>query len=110
MNRQLLVQTLRGSAPLLVWASHFGLCYVIVGVQCSPALFDAAAPQRGWLLALSALAIVVCTLMLAQAWRALGAANEDTPLRAWAAAGSAMLALAGVLWTSMPVVLLDGCG
>lgn len=107
MNRQLLVQTWRGTAPLLVWAAHFGLCYVLVGVQCSPALFDGRAPRRTVLMVLSALALAACALLL---WRGARRLAEDSPLRLWAAVGSAVLALAGVAWTSMPVLLLDGCG
>jgi hypothetical protein len=110
MNRQLIVQTLRGVAPLLVWAVHFGVCYVLVGMVCSPALYDAAAPRRTLLIAFTALAVGACAWMLWRSWRGLGAADEATPLRAWAAAGSALLALAGVLWTAMPVLMLDGCG
>ena len=110
MNRQLMLQTLRGVAPLLVWGVHFSVCYVLVGMACSPALFDAAAPRRPILLGLTALAVLLCALLLWRSVRALGPADEGTPLRAWAAAGSALLALAGVLWTALPVFMLDGCG
>jgi len=106
VNRQLLVQTLRGTAPLLVWAAHFTLCYVLVGVQCSPALFDGAAPRRWLLLVVSAIAVGACALML---WRAARLVREESSLREWAAAGSALLALAGVAWTSVPILMLDGC-
>ncbi len=110
MNRQLLLQTLRASAPLLVWATHFGLCYGLAGARCSPALFNAAAPGGGALLVISGVALALCALL---AWRAMAVlrdADESTPLRAWAGAGGAVLALVGVAWTSVPALMLDGCG
>ena len=115
MNRQLLRQTLLGTAPLLVWAAHFTFCYVLVGAQCSPALFDAAAPRSVMLLAVSALALVLCGWLL---WRAargvqlaqLAGAEDALALRQWASLAGAVLALAGVAWTSMPLLMLDGCG
>lgn len=106
MNRQLLLQTWRGTAPLLVWAAHFAFCYVLVAAQCSPALFDGTAPRRWVLLAACALALGACAWML---WRAARPLGEAASLREWAAALSALLALAGVAWTSLPVLMLDGC-
>ena len=95
-----------GSAPLLAWAAHFSFCYGLVAAQCSP-LLARAAPST-WLLWLaSALAALACLLML---WRARGARRPDAGLSELARAGSALLALAGIAWTTLPLLLLDGCG
>ena len=114
MNRELVAQTLRGSAPLLLWGVHFTLCYVLVGAQCSPALYDAAAPRWWSLAALSVLALGLCAAMLWRALRLLGALDqsldEALPLRQWAATAGALLALVGIAWTSLPLLMLDGCG
>ena len=118
MNRQLLAQTLRGCAPLLLWGVHFTLCYVLVGVQCSPALYDAAAPRWWSLAALSALALGLCAAMLWRAVRSLGvldqsldeSLDDSLSLRQWAGAAGALLALVGIAWTSLPLLMLDGCG
>jgi len=110
MNRQLIVQTLRGCAPLLVWGAHFALCYGLVGAQCSPGLFDAAMPTSAVLVVVSAAALLACAFLLWRAWRALGPLDEHLPLRQWAGAAGALLALVGIAWTSLPLLMLDGCG
>jgi hypothetical protein len=102
MRANLLTTLLRGTAPLLVWALHFALCYGLVGAQCSPALVEPGAPSRTLLLILSAVALAACLPML----------DRRMPVRLldWASAGSAVLALAGIAWTTAPLLLLDGCG
>ena len=104
MGEHLIRDTLKASAPLLVWAAHFTACYLLVAAQCSPAAITPAAPQR-WLLALiSVLALGVCAALL---WRAR---RPSARLLDWACTGSAVLALAAIAWTSVPVMMLDGCG
>lgn len=92
--------------PLLVWAAHFAVCYTVVAAQCSPALAQGG-PSVGWLWMASALALGACLLML---WRARRGLTGGASLVQLAHAGSALLALAGIAWTSMPLLLLDGCG
>ncbi len=98
-------QVLLGSAPLLVWALHFTLCYGLVAAQCSPALSQP--PQRWLLIAISLAALGLCGALL---WRAPRAWSVDARLMDWARAGGALLAMAGIAWTSLPLLLLDGCG
>jgi len=107
MRDRLFSRTLYATAPLLVWAAHFTLCYALVATQCSPALLSPGAPAV-WILApASAAALACCSLML---WRAKRTLDDQARLLDWARIGSAVLALAGIAWTSIPLLLLDGCG
>ena len=100
-------QVLLGTAPLLVWGLHFSVCYALVAAQCSPAMAGPQAPQRWLLIVISAVALAACAGLL---WRAPRAWSTGARLMDWARAGSALLALAGIAWTSIPLLLLDGCG
>ena len=104
MHQNLIRDMLRGCAPLMVWAAHFAACYLLVAAQCSPAARNPAAPQSWLLVLISALAIGICAALL---WHAR---NPRPRLLDWARTGSAVLALAAVAWTSVPVLMLDGCG
>lgn len=106
MHERLFSQIWQASAPLLVWAAHFTLCYGLVAAECSPALARRE-PSVGWLWIGTALAIGACLWML---WRARAVLQEDAGLVKLAQAGSALLALAGIAWTSVPLMLLGGCG
>ena len=101
MRENLLPALFKGTAPLLLWALHFALCYGLVAAQCSPALAQAGGPSRTPLLLLTAVTLGGCLLMLPRHWPAR--------LLDWATAGSAVLALVGIGWTSVPLLLLDGC-
>lgn len=95
----------RATAPLLVWAAHFALCYGLVAVECSPAL--ARQPSTGLLWIATALAIGACLFML---WRVRDGLAVHARLLRLAQAGSALLALAAIAWSSVPLLLLAGCG
>ena len=106
MNERFFSRMWHGSAPLLAWAAHFVFCYGLVATQCSPALTREA--PSAWLLWLaSALATLLCLLML---WRARSVIRPGASLSQLACAGSALLALAGIALTTLPLLLLDGCG
>ncbi len=105
MRENLLRDTLRGTAPLLVWALHFTMCYVLVAAQCSPALVEPGAPSRMLLMGLTVVALGVCALLLWKGWPA-----GEARLLDWARAGSGVLGLCGIAWTAIPLLLLDGCG
>lgn len=92
--------------PLLIWGVHFAVCYALVAAQCSPALTRPGAPERWGLLLLSGLALGACALLL---WRAARAWSSQAGLMDWARAGSALLALVGIAWTSIPLFMLEGC-
>ena len=118
MSDRFFIRLLYGTLPLLVWALHFFAVYLLVAAQCSPALITPQAPRHAMLAMLSVLALTACATLL---WRARAtlrdgakndAKNDASPPRLldWAQAGSAVLAMLGVIWTSVPVLMIDGCG
>ncbi len=110
MHDRLITKLLRGTAPLIIWALHFGVCYGVVAAQCSPALYTPAMPSLWLLWVATAVASALCGGLL---WRSRGALAGRTGPRSLvdiACAASAVLALAGMVWTSVPLLLLDGCG
>ncbi|MDQ1812687.1 hypothetical protein RBA41_05155 [Massilia sp. CCM 9210] len=110
MREHLFRKLLHACAPLLVWALHFFFCYVWVAALCAPGMIDGEAPRR-WVVGMaSALALGVCLWLAWRARHVLAGASEATRLLDWASAGSAVLAVAGVAWTSLPALMLDGCG
>jgi hypothetical protein len=102
MGERFLSRLLRGTLPLIVWGLHFALCYALVAAQCT-----AQAPSRSLLALVSVLALGACAALLWRARGTLAGISEQTGLLDWAAAGSAVLALAGIMWASVPVLLLD---
>ncbi|MES2756357.1 MAG: hypothetical protein V4693_03205 [Pseudomonadota bacterium] len=104
------IRLLHGTLPLIVWAAHWFAAYILVAAQCSPAAITPESP-RGWMLgALSVLALGACAVLLWRARRTLRNAGGDASLLDWAAAGSAALATIGIAWTTMPMLMIDGCG
>ena len=100
---------MRGTLPLLVWAAHFAACYVFVAAQCSPLGYVNGNPQRWPLVLVTAAALGVCGWL---AWRRRGVLrrmDENAALLEWAAAGSALLAFVGIVWSSVPLWLVVGC-
>lgn len=82
--------------PLLVWAVHFGFCYVFLAAACSARW---QAPLiTGTLVGASAAAGLWLAVLLALALR-------RRPGRA-VRAGASVLALLGVAWTTLPVFAL----
>jgi len=98
-----------GTLPLLIWAAHFFAVYLLVAAQCSPALITPTAPRGAALATLSVLALGACALLLWRARATLRGAGRDSGLLDWARAGSAVLAMLGVIWTSVPMLLINGC-
>ena len=107
MRDKLFLDLVRGTAPLMVWALHFTVCYVLVAAQCSPALAGPQAPSRSLLLGLTLAALAACALLL---WKGWPADTGKARLLDWARAGSAVLGACAVAWTGVVLLLLDGCG
>ena len=82
--------------PLLVWAAHFGFCYVFVAVACvaqwAAPLITAVLSGASALAGLWLVVLLVKTL----AYRA-GRAMR---------AGASVLALVGVAWAMLPVLVM----
>lgn len=108
MRERFFGKLMRGTLPLLVWAAHFAGSYVLVAAQCSPAGFAPGNPHRLPLALMTLVALAVCAAL---AWRARRTFNGDerTALLDWAAALTALLAFAGIAWTSVPLWFVDSC-
>jgi hypothetical protein len=100
---------LYATAPLLVWAAHFFIAYLLVAAQCSPALIDRAAPNRWLLGGLSLLAIGACVALLARARSSMARHAGAAPLHELAMAAGAVLATIGIGWSSMVMLMTSGC-
>jgi hypothetical protein len=89
----------QATLPLLVWAAHFGFCYVFVAVAC---MARWEAPRvTATLLAASALAGVWLAVLLLAAL----AHRAGRVMRA----GASALALLGVAWATLPILTLPPC-
>lgn len=99
-------RSLRATAPLWLWAGHWSLCYLAVGGMCLRGSWSAYAQPV--LAGISAVALAAAAFML---WRGMRRLRGQPPqgLLDWALAGSAVLALAGIAWTSLPLLMVDGC-
>ena len=101
-------QLLRGTLPLLVWAAHFAFCYLLAAAQCTPAAMRSAGPDRTLLGVATAIALLACAWLL---WRerAIVRTAQEAGLLDWAAALGSLLALVGIAWTGLPLLLVGGC-
>ena len=91
-----------GSAPLMVWALHFFAVYVLVAAACCTPFADRA--LRATLLLASALAVAAIVGLLLR-----GRRRGPGSLLHAATTGSGVLALAGVVWTTLPMLSLPLC-
>ena len=104
----LFVQVIRASAGLLVWTAHFIFSYLVVAGGCLSAEYGRSGPAPGWVLLLgSALALGAVGAMLWRSVRRLG--QRHAALFEWARAGGAVLALIGIVWSSVPMLMLGQC-
>ena len=109
MRDRFFSKLIRGTLPLLVWAAHFAGSYVLVAAQCSPAGFAPGSPHRLPLALMTLVALAICAAL---AWRARSTftgGDEQTALLDWAAAITALLAFAGIAWTSVPLWFVESC-
>lgn len=98
MDEKLLQRVLLGCAPLLIWAGHFAALYLLAAVHASPWL----------LLALSALAIGGCAMLLMRALPMLR--QSEVSLDGWAMALNAVIGLIGIAWGTLALLLLLASG
>ena len=101
-------QLLRGTLPLLIWAAHFTFCYLLAAAQCTPAVMRAGGPDRVLMGIVTAVALALCAWLL---WRERGILRnaKEAALLDWSAALGALLALVGITWTGLPLLLVQGC-
>lgn len=99
-------RSLRATVPLWLWAGHWSLCYLAVGALCLRGTWNEYAQPV--LAVISAVALAAAAFLL---WRAVRRLRGEQPqdLLDWALAGSAVLAVAGIAWTSLPLLMVDGC-
>ena len=101
---QLLSKMALAVAPLLVWAAHFFFCYAWTAAACqrggdpAMALGVASVPALG-----------ASALLLARALRRVCRAPQPVRLIVWVHFASAALALAAILWTCVPMLMLEMC-
>ena len=100
----------RGTLPLLVWAAQFTFCYLLAAAQCTPAAMRAGGPDRVLMGGVTLVALALCAWLM---WRERGilreGAFEKARLLDWAAALAALMAFVAIIWTGLPVLLVDGC-
>jgi drug/metabolite transporter (DMT)-like permease len=100
----------RGTLPLLVWAAHFTFCYLLAAAQCTPGALRAGGPNRLLLGGVTLAALALCAWL---AWRERAMLREDVRDKAglldWAAALGAVMAFVGIVWTGLPILLVEGC-
>lgn len=91
-------------APLLVWAAHFFFCYAWTAAACQRGGDPAAA-----LGVASVLALITAGLLLAASLRRLCGAPQQVSLIVWVHFASAALALVAIVWTCVPMLMLEMC-
>lgn len=108
MHDRFFRQLARGTLPLVVWAAHFTFCYLLAAAQCTPAVMRPGGPDRVLLGVATVAALAVCLWL---AWRERGILRDPQAagLLDWAAALGAVLAVVGIVWTGLPILLVSGC-
>ena len=99
---------LRAILPLLVWLLHFIFCYGLAAAQCTPAGMRPGGPDRT---AMGVATVVALAVLAWLAWRGRGvlARPGRAGLWEWAAFLFAALSLVAVSWSSVGILLVDGC-
>ena len=98
------------SAPLLLWALHFALCYVAVAAGCTAIAHGASLTPAALRLALVVAAVLALALggwLVWRAWRACLAGDGDLLPKARFAC--ALMAWIAIVWTGVPLALLPAC-
>lgn len=108
MDDQFFRKLMRGTLPLLAWGAHFTFCYLVAAAQCMPGALRPGGPNRLLLGSATALALAAC-LWLAWRERAILRNPKAASILDWGAALGALLALIGVAWNAVPVLLARGC-
>ncbi|MET0320991.1 MAG: hypothetical protein ABW069_09755 [Duganella sp.] len=108
---RLLSRMLRVVLPLVIWGVHFFFCYAYAAVACE----RGGDPVAG-LVVTSVLAVAAAAALAAMALRRVcGAASSRARARAapgledWASLVSGALALVAIVWTCVPMLMVQVC-
>jgi len=111
-NERFIAGSARGALPLLIWAVHFFVTYISIKSACAMDLQRFALAGVSaislfiWLLSAVAIGALVWLVALGvHAARSQGSASTLSIVHA----GAAILALAGVLWSTVPIALVAPC-
>jgi hypothetical protein len=103
-HEKLFPLAMRACAPLLVWAAHFAFCYLYAAARCG---HGEGGMMDWWVQAgASAAAMAAVLLLFAGSCRAARGRRE---LRAFAGLGADALAIAGVAWSSLALLVAGAC-
>ena len=112
-NDRFVSGALQGALPLLMWAAHFFVAYMTVKTACALDLqrftFAGVSLIAIFLCLLSAAAIGALLWMLALEGRAARRHFDGGGTLAVVHIGAVILALAGVLWSTVPIALVTPC-
>jgi hypothetical protein len=99
------------SAPLLLWALHFFAVYIFVALACGSTLVDAQLFGYPLIKSVSLLLSLLAILLVAGLlWRAIFLCRQrPQPLLSLARLGFAMLGALGIVWTTIPMLVLESC-
>ncbi len=102
---------IKASASLLLWALHFFTLYIFVALACESVLVQSRLFGRPLIESVSLLlSLIVSLLALALLWRAVVLCRmEPQKLLPLARLGCALLGLIGIVWTSVPLLILSAC-
>lgn len=104
---RLLTRILRTTLPLVIWGAHFFFCYAYAAVAC-----QRGADPASVLGAVSVLAVGAAALLFSQALRRVcrrGGEEQAPGLEQWAHCITASLSLVAIIWTCVPMLMLDMC-
>jgi hypothetical protein len=105
---------LRGVLPLVIWAAHFFVSYASAEIACALDLqrftLAGVALPTIWLWTVSVAAIAALVALAALAVRNGKAEAESGSTLVTVRIGAALLALTGVLWSTVAIVFAPLCG
>jgi hypothetical protein len=98
----------------LVWSIHFGLIYFVQTAFCTTGRWAGDdSSLRAIEVALTALALLALLWIAGRGLRRASdgdGGHELSPFLRTLAKASAAIALAAIVWTTLPVLMLDACG
>lgn len=112
-NDRFIAGSVRGALPLLIWAAHFFVTYMSIKTGCALDVqrfaFAGVSAITIFLWSLSAAAIGALVWMLTLEGRAVRRHFDGGATLPVVHIGATLLALAGVLWSSVPIALVPPC-